>query len=83
MQSKVRRHEKSKGATPSIGYRAPKELRYLHPSGFREVLVLNAKGLEGIDSNKQAVRIAHVVGKKKRQEILKKAEEMKIRVLNP
>jgi len=83
MHSKVRRHEKSKGATPSIGYRAPVKLRGLHPSGFREVLISNTKDLEIIDTKTQAVKIAHAVGEKKRQEILKKAEELKIKVLNP
>lgn len=68
---------------PSIGYRAPKELRYLHPSGFKEVLVYNVDDLQKIDASKEAVKIAHTVGKKKRSEILKKAEELKIKVLNP
>lgn len=83
MHSKVRRHEKGKGRMPSPSYGAPKELRYLHPSGFREVLVHNIKDLEKIDPEKEAVKIAHTVGKKKRPEILKKVEEMKVKVLNP
>jgi large subunit ribosomal protein L32e len=83
MHSKIRRKEKGKLSRPSPGYGAPKEMKYLHPSGFKEVLVLNVKGLEKIDSKVQAVRIAHTVGGKKRKEILKKAEEKKIKVLNP
>jgi large subunit ribosomal protein L32e len=81
--SKLRRHEKSKGAIPSVGYGAPKELRGLHPSGFREALISTVGDLERIDTKTQAVRIAHAVGEKKRKEILKKAEELKIKVLNP
>jgi large subunit ribosomal protein L32e len=83
VHSKVRRHEKSKGSAPSVGYRAPRELRGLHPSGFREVLVSNVNDLGKIDSKTQAAKISHAVGEKKRQEILKKAEELKIKVLNP
>jgi len=81
--SKLRRHEKSKGSMPSPSYGTPKRLRFLHPSGFKEVLVFNINDLKKIDSSKEAARLSHTIGKKKRAEILKKAEEMKIKVLNP
>lgn len=68
---------------PSIGYKAPRELRFLHPSGLKEVLVHSLKELEGIKPEREVARIAARVGKKKRQEILKRAEELKIKVLNP
>jgi large subunit ribosomal protein L32e len=83
LHAKLRVREKSKGKLPSPGYGKPKEFRYLHPSGFKEVLIFNAKELEKIDPKTQAVRISHSVGKKKRAEILKRAEELKIKVLNP
>ncbi|MEM5879569.1 MAG: 50S ribosomal protein L32e [Candidatus Aenigmatarchaeota archaeon] len=83
MHSKIRVRKKSKLKMPTIGYRAPKNLRYLHPSGFQEILVSSLKDLEKVDASKQAIKIAHTVGKKKRAEILKKAEELKIKVLNP
>jgi len=83
LHSKLRKRIKSKGKIPSPGYGAPKNLKYLHPSGFKEVLVHNFKELEKIEPKKEAARIAHTVGKKKRKEILKKAEELKIKVLNP
>ncbi|MEM2597607.1 MAG: eL32 family ribosomal protein, partial [Thermofilum sp.] len=54
----------------------------LHPSGFEEVLVHNVKDLERIDPKRQAVRIAATVGRRKRAEILKRAEELGITVLN-
>lgn len=82
-QSKLREHRKSKGFIPSPSYGAPKKLRYLHPSGFREVLVYNVNDLGKINPQIEAVKIAHTVGKKKRSEILKKTEELKIKVLNP
>jgi len=82
-QSKIRKKLKGKRKMPSPGYGAPKELRYLHPSGLKEVLVYNVKDLEKINPEKEAIRIAHQVGKRKRKEILKKAEELKIKVLNP
>ena len=83
LHSKLKRREKGKGFLPSPGYGAPKELKGLHPSGFREILVYSIKDLEKIDSKKEAVKIAHTVGKKKRSGLIKKAEELKIKVLNP
>lgn len=83
MHSKLRRKEKSKGKMPSPGYGAPKSLRYLHPSGYKEVLIHNVKELEKVNPEKEAIKIAHTIGRKKREEILKKAEELKIKVLNP
>lgn len=81
-QSKLREKEASHGSWPNIGYRAPKNLRYLHPSGMKEVLVGSLKDLEKISTEDAAIKISHTVGKRLRQEILKKAEELKIKILN-
>lgn len=81
--SKVHRKEKGKIAMPSVGWGAPKNLRGLHPSGLREVVVSSVKDLGKIDVKNHAVKISHTVGKRKRAGILKKAEEIKIKVLNP
>lgn len=83
IHSKLRKHKKAKGFSPHPGYGSPVSFRYLHPSGFKEVLVYNVEDLERIDPSKQACRIASTVGKKKRIEIMKKTEELKIKVLNP
>ena len=82
MHSKLRRHERSKGVIPSPSYGTLRRLRFLHPSGFKEVLIFNMKDLEKINPSKEAARLSHSIGKKKRAEIIKKAEEMKIKVLN-
>ncbi len=83
INSKILEKRKGKLPMPTVGYGAPKEMRYLHPSGFKETIVNNLKDLGRINIEKEAVKIASAVGKKKRSEILKKAGEMKIRVLNP
>lgn len=82
-QNKVRKRKKGKLPMPSIGWRSPRALRYLHPSGYKEVLVRSLKDLNGIDAKKEAIRIAATIGKKKRLEILKIAKERGIKVLNP
>ena len=80
--SKLRRHFGYRPPVVRIGYSSPKKVRGLHPSGFKEVLVYNVSQLSSINPKKEAVRIAHGVGKKKRLEIIEKADEMGIRVLN-
>jgi large subunit ribosomal protein L32e len=82
IQSKMRRHWGTHADVVSIGYRGPKAARGLHPSGFAEVLIHNAAGLEGIDPARQAVRIAGSVGARKRREIQDGAKKLGIRVLN-
>ena len=80
--SKLKVREKSKGSMPSVGYRAPKKLRGLHPSGFREILIQNLNDLERIDREKEAGRISSRIGKKKRKVILERAKELNVKILN-
>ena len=81
-QSKLRRHFGYRWNLPSIGYRGPREVRGLHPSGFQEILVHNERQLEGLDATKQAVRIAHGVGTRKREIIEKACDDKGLRILN-
>ncbi|MEF8884396.1 MAG: 50S ribosomal protein L32e [Haloarculaceae archaeon] len=81
--SKQRRGVKGKGDTVEAGFRSPEAVRGLHPSGFEEVRVHNTDDLEGVDGDRQAVRIASKVGGRKRERIEDECEERGIRVLNP
>jgi len=81
--SKQRRGVKGKGATVEAGFRTPEAVRGLHPSGFEEVRVHNTDDLDGVDGDRQAVRIASSVGGRKRERIEELAEDSGIRVLNP
>ncbi|MDR2698743.1 MAG: 50S ribosomal protein L32e [Candidatus Methanoplasma sp.] len=82
IHSKMKRRLKRRQPMVDIGFRGPTSVRGLHPSGFEEVLIHNADGLEGIDPKVQAVRIGGTVGTKKRIEIEDRAAELGIRVLN-
>jgi large subunit ribosomal protein L32e len=68
------------GASPSIGYGQPSVLKHLHPSGLPETLVQTPADLSGL--KEVAVRIASGVGRRKREEIIRLAESMKLPVLN-
>ena len=81
-QSKLRRHFGYRWNLPSVGYRGPRAVRGLHPSGFQEILVFNERQLAGLDPATQAVRIAHGVGARKRELIEKACEDKGLRVLN-
>ena len=82
-RSKRRRGIKGKGADVDPGYRSPEAVRGLHPSGFEEVRVHRPADLDGVDGDRQAVRIAASVGARKRERIEEQAEDAGIRVLNP
>ncbi len=82
IDSKMRLKKKGKPPLVSIGYRGPRLVRGRHPTGYKEVLVYNVKDLEKIDPRREAARIASTVGRRKRMEIIMKADELGIVVLN-
>lgn len=83
IHNKTRYHQKGKCPRVEAGYGSPALVRGLHPSGFEEVIVNNVKDLESMIAQKQAARIAHTVGARKRGLIEAKAIELGLRVLNP
>ncbi len=82
LDNKIRRKILGWPPGPSMGYKGPKVARGVHPSGYREVIVYNVADLSGVDINTQAVRIAHTVGKRKRADIIAKAKELNLKILN-
>jgi len=82
LDNKIRRKILGWPPGPSVGYKGPKVARGLHPSGYREDIVYNVADLSNVDTNTQAVRIAHTVGQRKRTEIIAKAKELDLKILN-
>ena len=83
LDTRVRRRKKGWPASPKVGYRSPKAVRGLHPSGMEEVPVYNVGDLTIIDPETQVARIGGSVGGRKRIAIVDEALKRKIRVLNP
>ena len=83
IDSKKRREKRGKGAVPQIGYKNPESIRYIDPSGYYTVLVHNFAELEAINPKKEAAIIARTVGRKKRNQMIKAANDLKITILNP
>ncbi|MCS7141290.1 MAG: 50S ribosomal protein L32e [Candidatus Nitrosocaldus sp.] len=83
IDSKMRLQVKGWPAIVKVGYRGPRVARYLHPSGYRDVLIHNVDELSKLDPARDAARIASTVGARKRAQIVSKAKELGIKVLNP
>ena len=82
-QSKMRKQRGGRPAMPRVGRRTPRAWRGLHASGLNEFFVRNLNDLKRINEKTQAIRISAAVGRKKKEEIVKRAKEMKLKVLNP
>ncbi len=80
--NKMRRNRRYRPPKVRIGFGKPASVRYLHSSGFREVLVHNLKDMESIDPRVQAARIGSTVGTRKRTSMIEAADKKGIRVLN-
>jgi large subunit ribosomal protein L32e len=83
LQSKQRRHYGYRSVVVRIGYRGPRMVRGLTPSGFAPVLIHTARDLEALDPTRQAALIAHGVGTKKRLVLEEAARKRGVHLLNP
>lgn len=82
IDSKMRAHKKGWPSLVDIGYRGPSEARGLHPSGYREVIVKTISDMETLNPETDAVRISGTIGARKRRDIVDRAEELGLKVLN-
>ena len=81
--NKMRKQKSGMPAIVKVGYRGPRAARGLHPSGYRDNVIHNTAELSKLDPKNDAARIGHTVGEKKRRELVSKAVELGIKVLNP
>jgi large subunit ribosomal protein L32e len=80
--NKIRKQKSGMPAIVKVGYRGPKGARGLHPSGYTDNVIHNVNELVKLDPKKDAARLGHTVGRRKRMEIVAKANELDIKVLN-
>ncbi|GIU69290.1 MAG: hypothetical protein KatS3mg002_0526 [Candidatus Woesearchaeota archaeon] len=81
IQSKMRHQFKGYRRRVKQGWRSPVEVRGYHKKGVEPVLIKNLSDLNNVTKD-QGIIIAKTIGTKKKLEILKKAEELKLMVLN-
>lgn len=82
LQSKQRLNMKYRTPMARVGYGKISSVRGLHSSGFEDILVNNPTDLDGLDPERQAVRIGASVGNRKRAKIHDRADDLGLRVLN-
>jgi len=80
--NKMRKQKSGMPAIVKVGYRGPRVARGLHPSGYTDNIVHNMAELKRLDPKRDAARLGHTVGKRKRIGIIAKANELGIKVLN-
>ncbi|MFX0025267.1 MAG: 50S ribosomal protein L32e [Candidatus Hermodarchaeota archaeon] len=82
IDSKTRKKKKSGVKSPTIGYRSPKKIRGLHPSGYEEVRIFTFNDFKGLSNKKHAIKISGRVGAKKRIKLVDYAQNRGFKVLN-
>jgi len=82
IHSKIRHHFKGRRKMPSPGYRSPSKVNAFHSAGLVVVRVLSAGDLKKINKETEGIIVAKTIGMKNRLEILRKAKEMGVQVLN-
>ena len=81
LQSKMRHQFKGYNRRVKQGWRSPVEIRGFHGKGLESVIINNVAELSNVLKD-QGIIVSAKVGLKKRIDILRKAEELKIVVLN-
>lgn len=84
IDSRVRRRFKGTIPQPKIGFGSDKTTKHKLPNGFYKFLVYNVKELELLMMHNRtyAAEVAHSVSAKKRKDIVNRANELNIKVLN-
>ncbi len=82
IDSKMRLKKGGRPKSVEIGYGSPSQIRGRSAAGHEEVMVFNVEDMSKVALT-QVVRIAHVVGKRKRAEIVEKARSLGLYVVNP
>ncbi len=84
IDSQTRKKTKTGVKSPSVGYRSPKKIRGLHPSGYQEVRINNKNDIEmlNLSPKKHAIKISGRLGSKKRLDLIDYAQKRNFLILN-
>ena len=84
IDSRVRRKFKGNILMPSIGYGSNKKTKHMLPDGFYKFQVKNVADLEMLlmHNEKYAAEIASAVSAKNRKEIIERAQQLNVKVVN-
>jgi len=82
IDSQTRKKTKAGVKSPTIGYRNPKKVRGLHPSGFEEIRVSTIQEIKNLNKNHHAIKISGKLGAKKRIALIDYCQKRGFRILN-
>ena len=82
IDNKTRRKTKNGVRSPEPGFRGPRSVRNLHPSGLEDVLIMHISELDKLDTKIHGVRIAKRLGARKRLALVEEARDRGFNVLN-
>jgi large subunit ribosomal protein L32e len=82
IDSDTRQKLKSGVKSPNVGYRSPKKVRGVHPSGLQEVRIFKLEELEGLDPEIHGITISARIGIKKRLTMVEEIQSKGFKVLN-
>eukprot|EP00919_Chromeraceae_sp_WS-2016_P034776 GHVR01082332.1.p1 GENE.GHVR01082332.1~~GHVR01082332.1.p1 ORF type:complete len:129 (-),score=10.73 GHVR01082332.1:233-619(-) len=84
IDSNVRRRYKGVTLMPNIGYGNKKRTRHMLPNGFYKFRVSTVEELDMLlmHNKKYVAEIAHQVSGRKRKDIIERAEQLSIKVMN-
>jgi large subunit ribosomal protein L32e len=82
IDSNTRKKKKSGIKSPTVGYRNPKKIRGLHPSGYEEVRITTIQDLKSLNKNLHAIKISSKVGSKKRVALIDYCQRRGFKILN-
>ncbi len=83
IDNKMRKEFRGVPPRVKVGYRTPKMIRGLHPSGLRPVSVENVEQVERLTDQDVIAVISSKVGRKTKRAITDKAKSIGVRVANP
>jgi large subunit ribosomal protein L32e len=82
MHSKMRHHKKGYSAYVETGWGSPVEVKGLHKSGLRPVIVNNMGQVAAIDAKKEGAVIASHVGNRLKVQLIEALAKKNVRILN-
>ena len=82
IDSQTRKKTKTGVKSPGPGYRGPKKVRGIHPSGYEEVRIFLPRELDELNPKKHAIKIAKRLGSKKRIALIDLAQNKGFKILN-
>ena len=84
IDNRMRRRFRGNKKMPKIGYGSDKKTKYYLPNGLKKFVIHNIKDLDVLlmNNRKFCAEIAHNVSSRKRAEIVKRAQQIRVKVTN-